>query len=207
MVLALSALLVAGVASEQNEYMFMARWLAIAATVLAAAACSPAGARQASSQAPRWHTYTQPPGSMRLTFGYPPGWRASGATLVSTMGNVGAAHVVGATTSTIAKFDVADCRQLVQLLDGSGAFVTWSANLGSPAPIRLSTMPGHKVTVHGHPARLAQSKSSVCGPETLINGIIQTGPRTFLYMHADLGARAKPATLATVRKIFFSARP
>jgi hypothetical protein len=64
---------------------------------------------------------------------------------------------------------------------------------------------GGKVRVNGRPARLTETKSSDCGPEALINGAIEMGPRTFLFMHAEVGARAKPATLAAVRKIFFSA--
>jgi hypothetical protein len=184
---------------------FRARFLVAAVTVLAAAACTTAGA---TGSAQRWPTYTQPPGPMRLTFSYPPGWQASGYTLVSTMGGAGVAEVTGATASTIAEFKAASsCRQRVELLDGSGADITWSANIGSPLSIRLSVMVGRRVRVNGHPASLAESKSSVCGPEILINGTIQTGSRKFLFMHAEIGARAKPATLAAVRKIFFSARP
>jgi hypothetical protein len=187
--------------------MFIARWLPAAVTVLAVAACSAPAVSHATGSAPRWHTYTQPAGPMHLRFGYPAGWTASGATFISTMGNVGRAEVTGATASTITEFDVASCRRRVRLLDGSGTDVIWSANIGSPTPIRLSTMPGRKVQVHGHPARLAQIKSSLCGVETVISGTIQTGPRIFLFMHADVGAHATPATLAAVRKIFFSARP
>jgi hypothetical protein len=181
---------------------------AAAVTVLAAAACTTAGASHGTGLAQRWHTFTQPPGPMLLTFSYPPGWQASGHTFVSTMGNVGVAEVTGATAATIAQFkNASSCRLRVELLDGSGADITWSANVGSPAPIRLSAMGGRRVRVNGDPARLAEAKSSLCGPETLVNGMIQTGSQSFLYMHADVGARAKPGTLAAVRKIFFSARP
>jgi hypothetical protein len=188
------------------NHMLRARWLAAAVTALAAAACTAGGASQGTGSAPGWLTYTQPPGPMRLTFGYPQTWKASGATFVSTMGNVGRAQVTGSTSATIADFDAASCLKRVRLLHGSGAYVTWSANIGSPIPIRLSELDGEKVRVNGRPARLAETKSGVCGPEALINGAIEIGPRTFLFMHAEVGARAKPATLAAVRKIFFSAR-
>jgi len=143
---------------------------------------------------------------MHLTFAYPPKWTARGATFVSTMGNVGLVQVTGDTSATAAEFDAASCPKRVQLLHGSGAYITWGANIGSPIPIRLSDMPGRKVWVNGHAARLAEAKSSICGLETLVNGAIETRPRTFLFMHAEVGARAGPATLAAVRKIFFSAR-
>lgn len=92
---------------------------------------------------------------MRLTFAYPPTWKASGATFVSTMGNVGRAQVTGDTAAPIAAFDAASCLKRVRLLHGPGAFVSWSADIGSPIPIRLSGMPGRKVWVNGHPAKLA----------------------------------------------------
>jgi hypothetical protein len=86
--------------------------------------------------------------------------------------------------------------------------VTWSASIENPlSPIRLSQTAGRTVRVNGHPARLGETKSTVCGPETLINGTIEMGRRNFLFMHAEVGADAKLATLAAVRKIFFSARP
>lgn len=188
------------------NHMLRARWLAAAVTALAAAACTAGGSKGTTDSAPGWLTYTQPPGPMHLTFGYPPTWKASGSTLVSTMGNAGTAQVTGDTASTSVEFDAANCIKRVKLVHGSGAYVSWSANIGPPGPIRLSEMPGRKVRVNGHPARLADTKSGVCGPETLINGVIQMGPRTFLFMTAEVGARASPATLAAVRKIFFSAR-
>jgi hypothetical protein len=141
-----------------------------------------------------------------LTFSYPPTWTAGGASFVSTMGNVGRAQVTGDTSATSAEFEAASCFKRVRLLHGAGAYVTWSANIGSPIPIRLSEMPGRKVWVSGHPARLAETKSSGCGEATLVNGAIEIGRRTFLFMHAEIGAHAKPATLAVIRKIFFSGR-
>jgi hypothetical protein len=188
------------------NHMLRARWSAAAVTALAACACAAGGVTQGTGTAPGWLAYTQPPGPMLLTFAYPPTWKASGATFVSTMGNVGRAQVTGDTAATIAAFDAASCLKRVRLLHGSGAFVSWSANIGSPIPIRLSEMPGRKVWVNCHPAKLGETKSSDCGPETLINGAIEMGPRSFLFMHAEVGARAKPATLAAVRKIFFSGR-
>ena len=188
------------------NHMLRARWLAAAVTALAAGACTTGGGSQATGSAPGWLTYTQPPGPMHLTFGYPATWKAAGTTFVSTMGNVGRAQVSGDTSATVADFDAASCLRRVSLLHGSGAYVTWSANIGSPIPIRLSDSPGRKLRINGRPARLAQMKSSDCGPETLINGAIEMGPRTFVFMHAEVGASAKPATLAAVRKIFFSAR-
>jgi hypothetical protein len=184
------------------------RWLGAAVVVLSAASCTAGGSVSlGGGSTAGWLTYVQPPGPMRLTFGYPATWSASGRTLISSMGGAGIAQVTGDTSSTIAQFNRANCRGLVRLLHGSGVFVEWSAELGSPRPMRLSEMPGRRVRVNDRPARLAETTSSVCGRERLIDGVIQVGPRVFLYMSADVGARAKPAAAAQVRKIFFSARP
>lgn len=189
--------------------MLRARWLAAAVAVLSAASCTGGGGvSQKTGSASSWLTYTQPPGPMHLTFRYPPTWKVRGATLVSMGGAVGTAHVTGETSATIAAFDAVGCIKRVQLLHGSGVDVTWSASIENPlSPIRLSQTAGRTVRVNGHPARLGETKSTVCGPETLINGTIEMGRRNFLFMHAEVGADAKLATLAAVRKIFFSARP
>lgn len=180
-------------------------WLAAAVTALSAVSCS-AGAGRAAGPVAGWSTYTQPPGPMRLSFRYPRAWKASGATFIYTQGNVGRAQVVGATSATIAQFDRADCRESVRLLHDTGVLIEWWENIGSPIPIRLSQIQGRKVRVDGRPARLTETTSRVCGPERLINGVIQVGPRRLLGMHAEVAANARPATLAAVRHMFFSAR-
>lgn len=189
--------------------MLTVRWLVAAVAVLSAASCTGGGVvSQTTDSASGWLTYTQPPGPMHLTFRYPARWKVRGATLVSTGGAVGTAQVTGDTSATVAEFDAVGCIKRVQLLHGSGALITWSASIGnSLSPVRLSQTAGTTVRVNGHPARLGETKATVCGAETLINGTIEMGPRTFLFMHAEVGADAKPATSAAVRKIFFSARP
>jgi hypothetical protein len=186
--------------------MFRARWLAAAIVALSVVSCTGrASAGHESGSYSGWRTYIQPPGPMQLAFRYPPTWTVGGATFVSTMGNVGKAYVVGDTSATSAQFDTG-CKRRVGLLYGSGVYILWGANIGSPMPMRLSQMPGRKVWVNGHPARLAEIKSRVCGPETVIYGTIQVAPHTFLFMGAEVGAHASRATLAMVNMIFFSAR-
>jgi hypothetical protein len=160
------------------NHMLRARWLVAAIAVLCAASCSGgAGVSQTTGSPSGWLTYTPPPGPMHLTFRYPRTWKVRGATLVSAGGVVGIAQVTGDTSATTAEFNAVDCEKTVQLLHGSGVDVTWSANLGSMSPIRLSQTAGRTVRVNGHPARLGETKSTVCGPETLIACHIGSSPQ------------------------------
>lgn len=146
---------------------------------------------------------------MKLTFRYPPGWHASGGTFTASMGNVGQALVVGNTSSTVADFKAsASCSQRVQLLHGSGVFVSWGENIGAPAPMKLSEQPGRSTSVNGYPAKLATIRSAECGvTERVINGTIQVGAHKFLFMHAELGVNATRGTVAALQEMFTTARP
>jgi hypothetical protein len=146
---------------------------------------------------------------MKLTFRYPPSWRASGSTFMASMGNAGQALVVGNTSSTVADFKAsASCGQRIRLLHSSGVVVSWAENIGAPAPMKLSEQPGSPTRVNGHRAKLAEITSSDCGvTEHIINGVIQVAANKFLFMHAELGVNATTGTTKALREMFASARP
>lgn len=155
-----------------------------------------------------WLTYRQPPGPMRLTFQYPSSWRAAGDTLISSMGNVGQATVIGATPTTFAEFKASrSCIHRADLLHSQGVLISWGENVGSPFPDGLAQRPGRRMTVDGHPAKLDQTTSGDCAAsERFINGTISLGGKRLLFMHAEVAGGAPASTLATVRRIFMSAR-
>jgi hypothetical protein len=170
--------------------------LAVGLTVVAAC----------SNDAPGWRIYRQPPGPLHLSYRYPASWQVAGKTFVSTMGWVGQAELITGTDGSLSDLMAADCYRRGTVLGADGIFVTWGANLGSPVPIRLPQHRGQALLVNGHPARWSVQASTVCFKGRTIEGMIQEGPRTFLFMGADVGSAVTDGQINTLREIFLSAR-
>jgi hypothetical protein len=159
-----------------------------------------------TGSASAWRTYRQPAGPMHLSYRYPASWQVAGDALVSTMGWVGRAELTTGTSGSLHDLITAGCDRRGTALGDSGIFVTWTANLGAPSPIKLTQYRGQALLVNGHPARWFEQSSTICFKGRIVGGVIQEGPRKFLFMGADVGSAVPDAKIKTLRTIFESAR-